>query len=396
MPSGPLVPNRIPDYPWQDVTTDLIVELPESHGYNAIFVSVDRYSKQLEMAPTTNEVDSLGMARLYRDNVWKEHGLPERILSDRGPQFVSEFTRELNRLLGIKVAPSTAFHPQTDGQTERVNQEIEQYLRMFANQRQDDWAEWLPLAQFAYNNHIHSSTRRTPFEIVTGRHPRMGVEPRRTTRVEAVEEFSQRMKKVMEETRSALKQAATDMARHYNTHRSSKETFKAGDMVWLDSRNIKTVRPAKKLDDKWFGPFEIQEALPGNAYRLKLTDPFKRLHPVFNITLLRRFNPDVIHQRPKPDHPAPQLDSDGQLSYEVEQILDSRIVRNRLQYLIKWKGYGPEFNSWVSDVNTENAQEEVEKFHAEHPQAPDQQEVQKRKANSKKGERQAKHRKQQT
>ena len=104
-------------------------------------VVIDRLSKLLHAIPTTNETTSEGVARLFRDHIWKYHGLPQQIISDRGPQFVSRFMRHLNNILGIKAAASTAYHPQTDGQTERANQEIEQYLRLFVNHRQDDWAE---------------------------------------------------------------------------------------------------------------------------------------------------------------------------------------------------------------------------------------------------------------
>ena len=128
----------------------------------------------VHLMATHDTVTSLGVAKLYRDNVWKHHGLPDQIISDRGPQFVSNFIRELNKLLGIHTSPSTAYHPQSDGQTERANQEVEQYLRVFVNHRQDDWAEWLPLAEFCHNNRVQASTRQTPFKLNTGRDPRLG------------------------------------------------------------------------------------------------------------------------------------------------------------------------------------------------------------------------------
>ena len=368
-PAGRLKPNSIPERRWQVVTTDLIVGLPESHGFNSIWVAVDRLSKRIHIAPTTAEVDSVGIARLFRDHVWRNHGLPDQIISDRGAQFVSGFTRELNRLLGIQTSLSTAFHPQTDGQTERVNQEIEQYLRVFINQRQDDWTEWLPLAEFAYNNRIHASTRRTPFEMDSGQHPRMGVEPRRSTKLEAVDEFASRIQKAAEEAKSALRQAAADMARFHDAHRGKKIKFKVGDKVWLDSRNIKTTRPSKKLDDRWFGPFPITEVISDNAYRLKLTPAFARVHPVFNIILLRRFESDEIQGRRRPTQPDPSIDEKGETVYEVESILDSRHHRGRLEYLIQWKEYGPEHNSWEPLRNL-NAPRLITNFHKNHPGAP--------------------------
>jgi len=145
--------------------------------------------------PTTSSVTAEGVARLFRDNVWKLHGLPEKTLSDRGPQFASKVMRELNRLLGIKTATSTAYHPQTDGQTERVNQEIKQYLRLFVDHRQSDWMNWLPMAEFAYNNRVQSATKYSPFVMNFGQNPRMGHEPRSRTKVESVEKFLDGMKR---------------------------------------------------------------------------------------------------------------------------------------------------------------------------------------------------------
>lgn len=216
IPLGKLMPNRIPDHPWQIISADLIVELPESHGYNALFVVVDRFSKRAHVIPTTSDVDSIGIARLFRDHVFKLHGLPEEVISDRGTQFVSKFMRELNKLLGIKIAASTAYHPQSDGQTERVNQEIEQYLRLFVNHRQDDWFDWIALAEFSYNNRMHSSTKSTPFMLDNLQNPRLGIEPIRESRLESLEDFSSRMEKAMKEAKSALTMAADDMSQFYD------------------------------------------------------------------------------------------------------------------------------------------------------------------------------------
>ena len=131
----------------------MIGELPESHGNNAILVVVDHLSKRIHAIPTVTSLDSEGIAQLFLENVWRHHGLPDEVISDRGSTFVSKFSKELATLLRVGLTPSTAHHPQTDGQTERVNQEIETYLRVFINHRQDDWADWLPITEFAYNNH---------------------------------------------------------------------------------------------------------------------------------------------------------------------------------------------------------------------------------------------------
>ena len=158
------MPNSIPEKPWTYILADFITKLPLAQGYNSILVVVDRLTKMVHFIPTTEKTLAEGLARLFRDNVWKLHGLPESIILDRGPQFVAGLMRELNGMLGIVSKLSTVFHPQTDGQTERVNQELEQYLRMFIDHRQEQWPEWLGTAEFAYNNKAHSSTQMTPFK----------------------------------------------------------------------------------------------------------------------------------------------------------------------------------------------------------------------------------------
>jgi hypothetical protein len=165
---GELHPLPIPENRWDIISVDFIGELPDSHGHDAIMNVVDSVGKRAHFIPTNTTITALGAARLFLQNVWKLHGLPRSIVSDRGPQFVAEFTRELYRLLGITLSATTAYHPQADGQTERVNQELEQYLRVFVNEHQDDWDELLPMAEFQYNNHIHSSTQQTPFFLDSG------------------------------------------------------------------------------------------------------------------------------------------------------------------------------------------------------------------------------------
>ena len=145
---GKLIPNKVPDRHWQVISIDMIRELPDSKGYNAVLVVVDCLSKWIHAIPTVTSLDSAGVAQLFLEHVWHHHGLPEEVISDHGPTFVSNFSCELAALLGVKLTPSTSYHLQTDGQMECVNQEIEAYLRVFVSHRQDDWADWLPLAEF--------------------------------------------------------------------------------------------------------------------------------------------------------------------------------------------------------------------------------------------------------
>jgi hypothetical protein len=367
-PAGKLLPTQIPKDIWQIITVDLITGLPESQGYNAIMVTVDRLSKMLHIAPTTDTVTSEGMARLFRDNVWRHHGLPEQIISDRGPQFVSKFMKELNSILGIKTAASTAYHPQTDGQTERANQEVEQYLRLFVNHRQDDWAEWLPLAEFSHNNRIQASTHQTPFMLNTGRHPRLGIEPLRESKMDSVDAFVKRMQFARKEAEAALHKAAEEMARYYDQNRQEAVEYKVGDQVWLEGKDIQTDRPSKKLDDRRYGPYQITKKVGPNAYQLNLPSTMK-VHPVFNTVRLRPYHKDTIPGRVAPPRPAPVVEGD-QPEWEVEYIKDSRLRRGKLQYLIKWKGYPQEESTWEPVDNLQNAEDLVKDFHKRHPSAP--------------------------
>jgi len=158
LPVGELQPLVIPEECWDTISIDFILELPESGGYDAIMVAVNSVGKQSHFTETVTTVTATSTANLYMRNIWKLHGLPHKVVSDHRPQFIAAFMKELYWLLGIEAASSTAYHPQTDGQTEHINQELKQYLCIFVGKQQDNWYSLLPLAEFAYNNHVHSST----------------------------------------------------------------------------------------------------------------------------------------------------------------------------------------------------------------------------------------------
>ena len=198
----------------------------------------------------------------------------------------------------------------------------------------------------------------------------MGIEPGRRSDNASAEQFADHMKRVLEETRAALKQAAEDMARYYNAKRSPPPKFKVGDKVWLDRRNIKTTRPTMKLDDRWFGPFKVTRVLPNDAYGLALPPGFRRTHTTFNVELLRPYVPDEIPGREQPAPPAPEIDDEGQEVWEVEKVVDSKFVRGKLQYKVWWKGYDRPDPNWQPEENLEGAPDAVAEFHRTHPNAP--------------------------
>jgi hypothetical protein len=263
---------------------------------------------------------------------------------------------------------TTAYHPQADGQTERVNQELEQYLRLFVSERQDDWVELLSMAEFQYNNHIHSSTHETPFLLDSGQHPRMGFEPQAPSKVELVNEFMERMKEALDEAQAALVKTKDDMAKYYDRKHLPTPVYQPGDRVYLDASDIKTTRPSQKLSHRRLGPYPVEKQVSRNAYRLKLPKSLNRLHPVFNVVKLTPAPSDPIPGRRPAPPPPPEL-VDGEEEYIVEEILDSRVFRKRLQYKVRWEGYGTEHDSWEYATEV-HAPKRVREFYRKNPAAP--------------------------
>lgn len=159
---------EVPGAPWEWITYNLIVKLPKSNGYDSILVVVDRFSKMGHFLPCNKSMTAEQLADLFLAGVWKLHGMPKITTSDRGSAFTSKFLRALYNRLHIEPQFSTTYHLETDRQTERVNQWLEGYLQSFGNTHQNNWAQWLPLSEFVYNNHVNHSTGKAPFKIIYG------------------------------------------------------------------------------------------------------------------------------------------------------------------------------------------------------------------------------------
>jgi hypothetical protein len=361
---GKLHPIPPPNQPWEVITNDFIVELPESEGYDAIWVVADQLTKEAHFVPTKSDIDTPETIDLYMNHVWKHHGLPRKMISDRGTQFSSKLMRGLFKRLKIEGAYSTAYHPQTDGQTERINQELEQYLRIFCSYRQDDWSMYLPMAEFAYNNRIHGTTKVSPFYAARGYHPRTIMTYDLDVGVPRADNIADTMKNVHDEIKAAITNAQEDMKRYYDLKHDSTPEFKEGDKVWLDAKNVKTTAPSKKFADKKLGPFPIKKKVSELNYELTLPTTMA-IHPVFHVSLLYPCKDDPIEGRVLP--PPPPVEVEGEEEYEVEEIIDGRLWRNKKQYLVKWEGYTSENNTWQNLDDLKHSQQAIEDFHKRHP-----------------------------
>jgi len=266
------------------------------------------------------------------------HGLPESIISDRGVQFVVGMMKELNNLLGIQTKLLTAYHSQTDGQTERINQKLEQYLRVFINHRQEQWPDWLGTAEFAYNNKIHASTKTSPFKANYGQNPRMEFEERRTGKYEAAGKFIEKIKKIQEEAKAVLEKVQEEMKRFGDRRRGKREEYKVGDLVLLSMKDLKWQmkgRRSEKLTECFVGLYKVKGIVSSNAIELELPNSIK-IHPVVNISRVRLYKSQIKGQKKIPPKP---VIIEGEEEFEVEKILDKRIVKGKEKFLVRWKGY---------------------------------------------------------
>jgi hypothetical protein len=354
-PVGELAPLKAETEPYQSITWDHITDLPESRGSNAILVIVDRFSKRAHFVPCRKDNDAKVLAQMFLQEWVRLHGFPRQVISDRGTLFTSRFWREFCELTGVEPSYSTAFHPQTDGQTERSNSTLEQYLRTYVNFQQDDWTDLLPMAEFCYNNSKHYSA------------------------VESIQEYRERMNNIWESVNVALRQAREDMAKYANRKRTAvpDEGYNVGDMVMLSSAHVNTVRPNKKLEWKTYGPFKITEIIEEGRMvrRLELTPGMRRIHPVFHVSLLIPYKPNELPGRVVDPPPEPEVLDTGDLAWVVSEIVHSKELRltgagRRTQYYVRFEGYTDEHNEWVSPSDFDHDDVLVLEFHKRHPELP--------------------------
>ena len=364
---------EVPERPWQHLTMDFIDQLPRSHQFNAILVVVDRLTKWGVFLPCDVRINSSKLADLLIERVFSIHGLPDSIVSDRGSKFTSGFWGNVCERLKIERRLSTAYHPQTDGQTERVNQILEQYLRTFVNFRQDDWSLLLGQASMTYNNLNHSSIGMSPFYANHGFHPRWvetvgrvkeGEWPAATERIEDMVALHKLCAERMEE-------ANRRYAKEHDKNRMEGGVYDAADRVMLSTEHLSSNQPSKKLSQRWMRPNTVFERDGTHAIPYDLPANMK-IHPVVNVSRVKRFiEPRSDIQRTVV--PDGVVMEDGTIEYEVKGILDSRVRRKRLEYLVEWTGYEgtDEAASWEKEVNVKGTADAlIDEFHRSNPHKP--------------------------
>ncbi|CCO36844.1 Retrotransposable element Tf2 155 kDa protein type 1 [Rhizoctonia solani AG-1 IB] len=355
VPSLPLKPLEVPLSPFHTISYDFITGFPKSKGMDAILVVIDSFTKFGHFIPTLSKAIACDLADLFVTNVWKLHGLLIKTICDRGTTFTGKFLRGLYKRLGIDPHFSSAYHPESDGQTERVNQFIKHFLCSYVRLDQTDWLHWLTLAEFAYNNAKHSATQKSPFQLLFGQNPVMNPSELRIDVPEA-NDLADKITSEWKEAKSALRISKERMK---GPDKPIPISFAEGEKVWLDGRNMNLKTKSPKLNHRRLGPFKVTRKLSKLAYKLELPETLK-IHNIFYAGLLSKVFEDP--GRPLLERPPP-VTVEGEEEYIVEAILDNKRRGNKWWYLVKWEGYGPEHNSWEPKENLEHSKDLIKKYY---------------------------------
>nr|CAB3494457.1 unnamed protein product [Digitaria exilis] len=348
-PAGLLLPLPVPSLVWADLGLDLIEALPKVGGKSVILTVVDRFSKYCHFIPLSHPYTAKSVAQVFFAEIVRLHGIPQSLVSDRDPVFTSAFWHELMRLMGTKLHMTTAFHPQSDGQTEAANKIIVVYLRCFTGDCPRQWIRWLPWAEYVYNTAFQASLKDTPFKVVYGRDPPSirSYEPGET-RVAAVAKTMADRDEFLADVHYRLEEAQAVQKKFYDKgHRMV--TYAVGDWVWLRLRHLfpasLPTTTSAKLKPRYYGPYRVIELINDVAVRLALPER-ARLHDVFHVGLLKKFvgaPPDAPPALPPILH--------GAVLLEPERAEKSRLARGVHQILVHWKDQPASAATWA-DVDS--------------------------------------------
>lgn len=365
-PYGLLQKLEMPTGPWKSISMDFVTGLPEvdlgsNKKVDAILVVVDRYSKMARYVACRKDIKAPEMATVLLHEVFKHYGYPESIISDRGSLFTSDYWADTCFYLKIHRSLSTAYHPQSDGQTEVQNRSLEQYLRCYVNFKQNDWPYWLDLAEIAYNRSRHSLTQQSPYMLMHGYEPRFLEDDMPTEARLPTGDSEDRLQKLkgIRQGLQKLYLTAKEAQENYYNKKHREQTFQIGDRVMLAAKNIRSLRPHRKLDAKYYGPFEILERIGRVAYKLQLPEAYS-IHPTFHVSLLE---PYTVRPGETVGSPPSLLVADRH-EWEVEEILDHKFSRRTLLYLVKWKGYSVHDATWEPESNVANAPDLLQQYNS--------------------------------
>jgi hypothetical protein len=359
---GELQKLPLPEFPWASLTMDFITKLPPSCDpadgiiYDAIMVIVDRHTKYTTILPFKETYDAIKLGYIFLDRIIRNRGFPKEIISDRDKLFTSAYWKTVLGETGIKLKLSSAYHPETDGQTERANRTIKTYLRHYVQQNQSNWVTLLPMAELSYNNLLSTVTGTTPFYANYGRNPNMFEPKLPNPKSELAIKTTQDLQALHEQIKERIEFAQLRMEKNENKTRIHGPQLKEGDKVYLHTKNLKTKRPSKKLDHVRVGPFEIEKVKGPVNYQLRLPSDAK-VHPVFHVSLLEPASPNT------PIATTFNYEPEEENEYEVEHILKHKDN----QYLVKWKGYPESENTWEPKKNLlPNCWKMIQEFQATH------------------------------
>lgn len=362
---GKLHPLPVPSRPFADIALDFVGPLPVSAGKDYLLTITDRLSGYVRLIPCRTKDGAKDIANLVFDEWVRLFGLPQRLVSDRDKLFTSKFWKALYGRLGVKLQMSTAFHPETDGRSERTNKTAIQVLRQYISRQQKDWTTHLSAAEYAMNMVKNDSTGVSPFELVLGFQPSVLPPPSSTpSPVPAVEWTLAAREGRIREARDALSAAKVRQADQANRRRGDEPTFEKGDRVMVDSSDRRSRfksrtqdARAAKLFPRWDGPYEILEAFPENStYRLALPATDKA-HPVFHASKLKVYNENDAKKYAQREPPRPEpIDVEGEQEWVVEAIVDEKGKGRHRRFLVKWQGYPDSDNTWEPLANVEETE----------------------------------------